>query len=299
MYNSKLHMCAAAAVAGRCSVEEGYAVLKDMQDAGIQPSLFTFNKVMELVEGCASFGRASIAEGEAVLTRMRAVGLSPDRETLTRLLGITAWSAFHGSASVDDGYWVFAQMSNMGIVPDSKAFEFLMRVIAGAARHGGATGRDLDRVMDLAAGCKDGPRDVEWFSNGMELLVYLARCGRSTVEDGERLLERVQAEGLQPPTKLYHGLMQAAVYASNQEGGGSAVPEVERILDLVELNGEKPSYSMFGAAMAVMSREAARGRASVSDAMRVMSKMEMAYGKSVWSRLGGGGGGERALAASN
>lgn len=299
-YNSKLHMCARAAAAGRSSLREGEQVLSDMEEAGIRPSLFTYNKVMELVEGCASFGRATIAEGEAVLARMRRAGMRPDRETLTRLLGVTAWSAYHGKAAVEDGYWVVAHMANVGVAADDKAFRLLMRVVAGAARHGEASGVDLDRVMDHAAGSKLGPRDMEWFVHGMELLVYLARQGKASVEDGERLLERVQAEGLHPPTQLYQGLMQAAVYYSNFEGGGSAVPEVERILDLVQVNGDKPSYSMFGAAMAVLSQEAKRGRASVSDGMRLLNKMEKAYGKGVWARLGGGGGtGDRALQASS
>jgi hypothetical protein len=208
------------------------------------------------------------------------------RDTFIRVLSIVKWSAQHGSAIPADGFWVMQQMVNLKMNLDEQVLGVMMHIIAGAAKHGTATLQDLDKLLDI--GSSSGHRfGMEWYESAMSCLVELAACGQSTVADGEKLLERVQAAGLHPPLRLYEGLLQVAVIAARCRNA-RVLADCERVLGKMQQLGEKPPRSMFGAVMAVLADEAMNGKASPADGMRLMQLMEDVHGGQISARLTSG-----------
>jgi hypothetical protein len=203
------------------------------------------------------------------------------RDTFIRVLSIVAWSAHHGTALPEDGFWVMSQMKNMKMDLDEQVFSLMMRVITGAAKHGSAKLEDLDKLLELAG--RDAA-NMQSYELAMGCLVELAARGGSTVEDGEKLLERMQAAGLHPPIRLYENLLQVAVLAAKCRNQ-AVLPNCERVLTKMQQWGEKPPRSMFGAVMAMLADEARTGHASVADGMRLVQLLEKVHGRHVWAQL--------------
>lgn len=72
----------------------------------------------------------------------------------------------------------------------------------------------------------------------MQSLVCCAAWGKATPEDGEQLLERMEADGLSPSAAYYNAVMQIAAAASEHNKGGLA--DCERVMDRMDKNMDSP-----------------------------------------------------------
>jgi hypothetical protein len=283
MYDAMMLAQAQAAAAGFADAVDGDAILRRMQGAGVVPSLLTYNRMLELVEGAARHGRAGLAESEAVMRAMSSGGIAPDRGTFLRLLGITANAAAAAAdgaagaaargadAHVAHARWLLSCMRAAGVPICLEAGKLALRAVVGAARAGHASYCEADELLDelAAAGVAC---DLAVFSLAMRALMAAGAPGVGAIAAGERLLERMEAAGVRPPVRFYRALVE--VLDSAQRADAAGVNDMARVLQtMARLCIAPPPPAVIARAMRLVSSEARKGRAQLREGMRVLAQL--------------------------
>ncbi|KAJ1485135.1 hypothetical protein T484DRAFT_2458428 [Baffinella frigidus] len=144
-YNTLMQICAAEGKFNQSTVEDGAAVFRWMEAAGIVPSIASFGSYLSLLTNLAAHGSASLRHGLEALDWMARDGVAPDTQIFNACLRLCSKDAKSGGgAGVGDGEKLFSEMRDRGLSPDAFSFKALLDLMA----HDRVTFVDRARMPD-------------------------------------------------------------------------------------------------------------------------------------------------------
>ena len=217
--------------------------------------------------------RGGVALAEASLRRAQAASpMSPGVGLYNELLRAIASAAAAGKATAEDAQEVLARMESASVTPDGDSLRLLLEASACDARRGQGGGiAAVNDVMNRMKAAGGKATDLGVFTAALSCLAADAGGGGgATGRDGERVLERIRAEGLLPDVSCYNAQLEVIARAARH--GRARVSEGLAVLKRMRAEGLDADITTFRSLMDITAWCARRGRAGLKDAEAVVSR---------------------------
>jgi len=192
IYRLQLGVIAGLASMGRSSVAQAYMVVQNMRNDGICEGEDELKMIMKIAVSSSRYGQSSSKDAHRIIDRMRALYLSPDLETFILAMQVHVYSAAWGFATVPDAEKLIEQAQELGISHHPALYKGFFQVASASAAHNQASLKECEKVLDkMSKNCRSPP-STRLFGDAFQIYALEAKNGRASVEDGIRLLKRLE-----------------------------------------------------------------------------------------------------------
>mmetsp|Transcript_24656 Transcript_24656/g.55717 ORF Transcript_24656/g.55717 Transcript_24656/m.55717 type:complete len:984 (-) Transcript_24656:79-3030(-) len=192
IYRLHLGIIAGLASMGRSSVAQAYIVIQNMRNDGICEGEEELKLVMKIAVSSSRHGQSSSKDAHRVIDRMKSLYLTPDLEMYLLAMQVHVYSAAWGFATLSDAERLIEQAQELGFSHHPALYNAFFQVASATAAHNQASLHECEKVLDkMSQHCKSPP-STRLFGDAFQIYALEAKNGRASVEDGIRLLKRLE-----------------------------------------------------------------------------------------------------------